>query len=91
MSEMKKKYTALLLIIFLMLPFVAFGHSGDTDANGGHNSSTGYHYHHGYPEHQHINGECPYEFDDKKNMPSEVPVIESGMKLTRKPPKKKNF
>lgn len=32
-----------------------------------------------------------YEFDDKKNMPSEVPVIENGMKLTRKPPKKRIF
>ena len=35
--------------------------AGRTDSNGGHNSSTGYHYHHGYPAHQHTNGLCPYE------------------------------
>jgi len=60
-----KKYISLLFILFLIVPSISFGHSGGTDANGGHNSSTGYHYHHGYPEHQHINGQCPYEFDDK--------------------------
>lgn len=38
-------------------------HPGRTDANGGHyDRSTGeYHYHHGYPAHQHPNGVCPYE------------------------------
>lgn len=52
---------ALLLAVFL-LPNVS-AHSGRTDANGGHyNRSTGeYHYHHGYPEHQHPGGVCPYE------------------------------
>ena len=62
---MKKKYITLLLIILFAIPAVSFGHPGNTDGNGGHNSSTGYHYHHGYPEHQHINGQCPYDFDDK--------------------------
>ena len=60
--------TLIVLIIFnLSLPVLA--HSGKTDANGGHyDSSTGeYHYHHGYPEHQHTNGKCPYDFDDKTN------------------------
>lgn len=44
-----------------------FAHSGGTDANGGHyDSSTGeYHYHHGYPAHQHPDGMCPYSYDDK--------------------------
>ena len=50
-------------------------HSGRTDGSGGHtDSDTGeYHYHHGYPAHQHydIDGDgvvdCPYEFDDKTN------------------------
>ena len=42
-------------------------HSGKTDPQGGHNSPSGYHYHHGYPAHQHINGTCPYDFDDKTN------------------------
>lgn len=60
--------TLIVLIIFnLSLPVLA--HSGKTDANGGHyDSSTGeYHYHHGYPEHQHTNGKCPYDYDDKTN------------------------
>lgn len=45
----------------------SYAHPGRTDSNGGHyNRSTGeYHYHHGYPEHQHPNGVCPYDFDDK--------------------------
>lgn len=48
-------------------------HSGRTDASGGHtNHSTGeYHYHHGFPAHQHddMNGDgkndCPYNFYDR--------------------------
>lgn len=42
-------------------------HPGRTDGNGGHwDRSTGeYHYHHGYPAHQHTDGVCPYDFDDK--------------------------
>ncbi len=49
------------------LAFPAYAHSGKTDSNGGHfDRSTGeYHYHHGYPAHQHINGTCPYDFDDR--------------------------
>ena len=44
-------------------------HSGKTDANGGHwdHSIGEYHYHHGYEAHQHINGRCPYNFDDQTN------------------------
>ena len=44
----------------------AFAHGGRTDGKGGHyNRDTGeYHYHHGYPAHQHTNGECPYDFKD---------------------------
>lgn len=55
-----------LLTIFLLFT-VAFAHPGDTDSSGGHyDSSTGeYHYHHGYPAHQHTNGQCPYDFDDR--------------------------
>lgn len=53
-------FASLLCCLFLFLP--ASAHSGGTDSNGGHyNHSTGeYHYHHGYPAHQHINGVCPY-------------------------------
>lgn len=55
-------------------------HQGNTDRNGGHtNQSTGeYHYHHGYPAHDHfdINGDgakdCPYNFDEKKNYSSSL-------------------
>lgn len=61
-------------IIFILLfacciTVTSNAHSGRTDANGGHyNHSTGeYHYHHGHPAHQHINGECPYDFDDQTN------------------------
>lgn len=53
----------LICILFLLLPYVAYAHPGRTDENGGHyDHSTGeYHYHHGYPAHQHENGICPYE------------------------------
>lgn len=65
---MKKLSTftlCILTVIFLTLTVQA--HPGRTDANGGHyDHSTGeYHYHHGYPAHQHTNGKCPYNFDDK--------------------------
>lgn len=44
-------------------------HSGKTDGKGGHYDNTNgeYHYHHGYPAHQHTDGVCPYDFDDKTN------------------------
>lgn len=56
---------AFAMMICLTLP--ASAHKGRTDANGGHyDHSTGeYHYHHGYPAHQHANGTCPYNFDDR--------------------------
>ena len=63
-----KKVFAIVLLAMLMLSAVITvdGHSGGTDGSGGHyDSSTGqYHYHHGYPAHQHTNGECPYNYDD---------------------------
>lgn len=48
-------------------------HQGKTDSNGGHydHSAGEYHYHHGYPAHDHydMNGDgivdCPYNFKDK--------------------------
>lgn len=53
---------------FLCLP--VYSHSGRTDGSGGHTKhSTGeYHYHHGYPAHDHydVDGDgsidCPYNF-----------------------------
>lgn len=60
---------ALFLFISCVATILVFAHGGKTDANGGHyDRSTGeYHYHHGYPAHQHTNGVCPYDYDDKTN------------------------
>lgn len=63
----------ILLIIIPSLALMSSAHSGKTDQNGGHTDhDTGeYHYHHGYPAHDHydIDGDgivdCPYKFDDK--------------------------
>lgn len=56
----------LTLFLLMLLSITAFAHPGQTDNNGGHyDYSTGeYHYHHGYPAHQHENGVCPYDFKD---------------------------
>lgn len=70
---MRKRLLAFLLAFLLLLSPAALAHSGKTDANGGHyDRSTGeYHYHHGYPAHQHYDTDgdgiidCPYDFDDK--------------------------
>lgn len=58
-----------LFVFLLMIPSIAFAHSGGTDANGGHyDRSTGeYHYHHGYEAHQHPDGICPYEDTELNN------------------------
>ncbi len=58
----RKKIIAVLALLSLLTP-LASAHPGHTDAAGGHwDSSTGeYHYHHGYPAHQHENGICPYD------------------------------
>ena len=55
------------LLCFAFVTVDALAHAGKTDANGGHyDYSTGqYHYHHGYEAHQHRNGICPYDFDDR--------------------------
>lgn len=61
---------AALLSVLLALPVLA--HPGRTDSKGGHfdHSSGTYHYHHGYPAHQHrdLDGDgkpdCPYDFKD---------------------------
>ena len=49
------------LLFLCALP--ALASPGGTDGSGGHyDSKTGeYHFHHGYPAHQHINGVCPYD------------------------------
>lgn len=55
------------IFCFILIFTCASAHPGRTDASGGHwDRSTGkYHYHHGYPAHQHTNGICPYEYDDQ--------------------------
>ena len=57
----------LVLAFSLALSSFAFAHPGGTNGDGGHmDRSTGkYHYHHGYPAHDHENGVCPYDFKDK--------------------------
>lgn len=61
-----------LVVASVVLCTVVCAHSGGTDSQGGHyNRSTGqYHYHHGYPAHQHTGGVCPYNFDDKTGQSS---------------------
>lgn len=62
-----------LMAVISLLPVTAMAHPGKTDANGGHydREAGEYHYHHGYPAHQHtdLNGDgvkdCPYNFDDQ--------------------------
>ena len=73
---MKKILSIILCALALLaLSPPALSHPGRTDSKGGHtDSATGkYHYHHGYPAHQHydINGDgradCPYNFRDNTN------------------------
>lgn len=61
------KKIPLCVVCLLFCVVIAFAHPGSTDGNGGHyNRSTGeYHYHHGYPAHQHPNGVCPYDYHDR--------------------------
>ena len=76
----KGKWMALVLAVTLCIGS-ASAHPGRTDANGGHyNHSTGeYHYHHGYPAHQHIDGVCPYDYDDRTGWNSGSSSQEKGL------------
>ena len=58
-----------LCLIFAVFLSIITLHPGRTDENGGHyDRSTGeYHYHHGYPAHQHENGICPYDNENRVN------------------------
>lgn len=60
-----KKTISILLLIFAF-SITASAHSGATDAEGGHLDKTSgeYHYHHGYPAHNHTDGVCPYNYDN---------------------------
>lgn len=59
---MGRRIAVLIVALLLIICSSAWAHSGRTDSQGGHyNHSTGeYHFHHGYPEHQHPGGVCPY-------------------------------
>ena len=64
----KKALSVFFLILFIIglllcSNILAIAHSGGTDSNGGHydRQNEGYHYHHGYPEHEHPDGVCPYK------------------------------
>ncbi len=86
-----------LLLVFaicLSLSVVVFAHSGRTDSNGGHtdHGSEQYHYHHGYPAHQHsdLDGDgildCPYLFKDKtesSESKTETPKKTEAQKRTK--------
>ena len=63
----RKLFLLLSAVTIVMMCVPSTAHPGRTDENGGHrDSSTGeYHYHHGYPAHQHENGVCPYDYVDK--------------------------
>lgn len=73
MNGMKKILSLIFISTLLFMLPSASAHPGRTDSRGGHtDKSTGeYHYHHGYPEHQHYNMDgdgkidCPYDFKDK--------------------------
>ena len=56
-----RRLLPLVLLLLFILPVSALAHPGGTDANGGHYDGSEYHYHHGYPAHQHTNGVCPYD------------------------------
>lgn len=68
----KKIYRIILILIISIQLFsiTSFAHKGRTDGSGGHyDRSTGeYHYHHGYGPHQHIDGICPYDYDNKEKI-----------------------
>jgi len=74
-QTLKAKQLAIILFVFFALTLSLSARAGKTDANGGHyDQNTGtYHYHHGYPAHQHAGGQCPYDFDDKTGHSSGTP------------------
>ena len=71
--KMRKRIILFSIILIMILSVPIFAHPGRTDGSGGHtDSDTGeYHYHHGYPAHDHWDIDddgdidCPYDFDDQ--------------------------
>lgn len=81
-----------LTTVLLSFSIATYAHSGDTDSAGGHyDHSTGvYHYHHGKPAHQHINGVCPYEKNTKTNSIAESTTLVSADTITVQNTTRKN-
>ena len=75
----RKLVSFVILLILFSMP--VYAHQGKTDSKGGHydRQNGGYHYHHGYPAHEHKNGECPYDFEtvtrETKKGPSEEKLL----------------
>ena len=68
MNNYKTIFILLFCITFIFIfSITAYPHSGRTDSYGGHNDTIngGYHYHHGYPAHDHPDGKCPYLIKNK--------------------------
>lgn len=85
-------FVLILIITIQLLTLTSHAHQGRTDANGGHyNRSTGeYHYHHGYSAHQHIDGICPYDNDNKDKSYSSESVKQDSVVGTIKENNKDN-
>lgn len=81
----------LLIILLCTLPITA--HSGRTDSSGGHyDRSTGeYHYHHGYPAHDHYGGDCPYSFHNNEKHSTSSGLSSINDSTTNRPKTKKTF
>lgn len=90
MKTMIRMIAAIVLITWVVayFPVCVSAHPGRTDSKGGHtNHSTGeYHYHHGYPAHDHydMDGDgtvdCPYDFADKTESKSTADIEKSKTK-----------
>lgn len=87
-----KKLLCFCLSLLILSAVVAYAHNGRTDYKGGHYDSetSEYHYHHGYPAHDHINGECPYDFKDKSSSSGgSSSVSSSSVSVAPSSPKKR--
>ena len=80
-----QKIMMLIIVLLTSFPTILLAHSGKTDSNGGHyDSSTGeYHYHHGYPAHQHPNGICPYDDASEITFDTYTPRNEETKKTSK--------
>ncbi len=58
---MKQKLIQILIILFILISLLCFGHSGRTDSSGGHHDRIhgGYHYHNGGSKGNSSNGLGP--------------------------------